>query len=93
MLRIYSVIHDYTSTINNSPAYTTKTYNGKHITLGTFVSKHNFTRVHFSDKKIGSYETLDRLPDVTYCLLSQDGVTYPTHRKYLIFSNNTLYSQ
>ena len=50
--------------------------------------KRNFTRVHSSDKlkplRIGPYKTLDRLSDVTYELLSQDGSTFHIQRNHLI---------
>ena len=50
--------------------------------------KRNFTHVHFSDKlkvlRIGPYKKLDRLSDVTYELLSQDGSTFHIHRNHLI---------
>ena len=56
--------------------------------LGTFVLKRNFTHVHFSDKikplRIGAYRILERLSDVTYELLSQDGSTFHIHRNHLI---------
>ena len=56
--------------------------------MGTFVLKRNFTHVHFSDKlkplRIGPYKIIDRLSDVTYELLSQDGSTVHVHRNHLI---------
>ena len=66
-----------------------KTYHeGKPLPIGTFVLKRNFYHVHFSDKlkplRIGAYKTLDRLLDVTYELLSQDGFTLDVHRNHLI---------
>ena len=67
----------------------TKTYHeGKPLPTGTFVLKRNFTHVHFSDKlkplRIGPYKIIDRLSDVTYELLSQDGSTVHVHRNHLI---------
>ena len=72
-----------------SSIYITKTYHdGKPLPLGTFVLKRNFTHVHFSDKpkplRIGPYKMLDRLTDVTYELLSQNGSTFHIHRNHLI---------
>ena len=72
----------------NSHAYITKTYHeGKPLPIGTFVLKRNFTHVHFSDKlkplRIGPYKILDRLSDVTYELLAQDGSTIHVHRNHL----------
>ena len=47
-----------------------------------------FTHVHFSDKlkplRIGPYKIIDRLSDVTYELLAQDGFTIHVHRNPLI---------
>ena len=73
----------------NSHAYITKTYyEGKPLPSGTFVLKQIFSHVHFSDKlkplRIGSYKFLDRLSDVTYELLSQDGSAIHVHRNHLI---------
>ena len=73
----------------NSHADITKTYHeGQPLPFGTFVLKRNFTHVHFSDKlqplRIGPYKIIDRLSDVTYELLSQDGPTIHVHRNHLI---------
>ena len=89
MLQIYSIVHNYTLKKLNSQAHITKTYHeGKPLPLGTFVLKRNFTHVHFSDKLkpllIGPYKILDRLSDVAYELLSQDGSTFHIIRNHLI---------
>ena len=89
MLQIYSTVHEYTLKKINSTAYISKTYNeGKPIPIGTFVLKRNFTHVHFPDKlkplRIVSYKILDRLSDVTFELLAQDGSTLHVHRNHLI---------
>ena len=89
MLQIYSTVYENTLRKINSHAYITKTYHeGKPLPIGTFVLKRNFTHVHFSDKlkprRIGPYKTLDRLSDVTYELLAQDGSTIHVHRNHLI---------
>ena len=89
MLQIYSTVYENTLRKLNSHAYITKTYHeGKPLPIGTFVLKRNFTQVHFSDKlkplRIGPYKTIDRLSDVTYELLSQDGSTVHVHRNHLI---------
>ena len=56
--------------------------------LLALVLKRNFTHVHFSDKlkplRIGPYKIIDRLLDVTYELLAQDGSTIHVHRNHLI---------
>ena len=50
--------------------------------------KRNFTHVHFSDKlkplRIRPYEIIDRLSDVTYELLAQDGSTVHVQRNHFI---------
>ena len=89
MLQKYSTVYEHTLRKINSHAYITKTYHeGKPLPLGTFVLKRNFTHVHFSDKlkplRIGPYKIIDRLSDVTYELLSQDGSTIHVHRNHLI---------
>ena len=89
MLQIYSTVYESTLQKINSHAYITKTYHeGKPLPIGTFVLKRNFTHVHFSDKlkplRIGPYKIIDRLSDVTYELLAQDGSTVHVHRNHLI---------
>ena len=83
MLHIYSTVYENTQKIN-SHAYFAKTYReGKPLPIGTFVLKRNF-----SDKlkplRLGPYKTLDRLSNVTYELLSQEGSGVHIHRKHLI---------
>ena len=89
MLQIYSTVYYYTLKKLNSQAYITKTYHeGKPLPIGTFVLKRRFAHVHFSDRlkplRIGPYKILDRLSDVTYELLAQDGSTLHVHRSHLI---------
>ena len=89
MLQIYSTVYENTLRKINSHAYITKTYHeGKQLPIGTFVLKRNFTHVHFSDKlkplRIGPYKIIDRLSDVTYELLAQDGFTIHVHCNHLI---------
>ena len=89
MLQIYSTVYENTLRKINSHAYITKTYHeGKPLPIGTFVLKRNFTHVHFSDKlkplRIGPYKIINRLSDVTYELLAQDGSTINVHRNHLI---------
>ena len=89
MLQIYSTVYEHTLRKINSHACITKTYHeGKPLPLGTFVLKRIFTHVHFSDKlkplRIGPYKIIERLSDVTYELLSQDGSTIHVHRNHLI---------
>ena len=89
MLQIYSTVYENTLWKINSHAYITKTYHeGKPLPIGTFVLKRNFTHVHFSDTlkplRMGPYKIIDRLSDVTYELLAQDGSTIHVHRNHLI---------
>ena len=89
MLQIYSTVYENTLQKINSHAYITKTYHeGKPPPIGTFVSKRNFTHVHFSDKlkplRISPYKIIDRLSDVTKELLAQDGSTIHVQRNHLI---------
>ena len=89
MLQIYSTVYENTLRKINSHAYITKTYHeGKPLPIGIFVLKRNFTHVHFSDKlkplRIGPYKIINRISDVTYELLSQDGSTVHVHRNHLI---------
>ena len=89
MLQIYSTVYENSLRKINSHAYITKTYHeGKPLPIGTFGLKRNFTHVHFSDKlkplRIGPYKIIDRLSDVTYELLAQDGSTIHVHRNHLI---------
>ena len=89
MLQVYSTVYENTVKRINSQAYITKTYHeGKPLPFGTFVLKRNFTQDHFSDKlkllRIGPYKGLDRLSDVTYEFLSQDGSTLHIQRNHII---------
>ena len=89
MLQTYSIVYENTLRKINSHAYNTKIYHeDKPLHIGTFVLKRNFTHVHFSDKlkplRIGPYKIFDRLSDVTYELLSQDGYTVHVHCNHSI---------
>ena len=89
MLQIYSTVFYYTLKKLNSYAYITKTYHkGKPLPIVTFVLKRHFAHVHFPDKleqlRIGPYKIVDRLSDVTYELLAQDGSTLHVQRNHLI---------
>ena len=89
VLQKYSTVYENTLLKITSHAYITKTYHeDKPLATGTFVLKQNFTQVHFSEKlkplRIAPYKIIDRLSDVTYELLSQDGSTVHVHRNHLI---------
>ena len=88
---VTNLLHSLRNTIRkiNSHAYITKTYHeGKPLPIGYLCFKTQFTHVHFSDKlkplRIGPYKILDRLSDVTYALLAQDGSIVHVHRNHLI---------
>ena len=73
----------------NSYAYFNKTYhNPRPLDIGTFVLKRNFLHVHFSDKlkplRIGPFKITNKLSDITYEIVNQDGYTSHIHRNHLI---------
>ena len=89
MLQTFSTVHEHTLERTISHAYITHTDDeGKPLPLGTSVLKRNFSHIHLPDKRkplrIGPYKILDRLSDVTYELLSQDGSILHVHRNHLI---------
>ena len=84
-----STVYYYTLKKLNSYAYITKTYHdGKPLPIGSFVLKRHFAHIHFAHKlkpiQIGPYKFLDRLSEVTYELLAQDGSTLHVQRNHLI---------
>ena len=82
MFQIYSTVYENILRKINSHANITKTYHeGKHLPIGTFVLKRNFTHVHFSDKL---KPLMSRKPLFTYELLAQDGSTIHVHRNHWI---------
>ena len=93
MLQIYSTVFDNTIRKINSHAYITRTYHGgKPLPIGTFVltlltigTSPMYTFLYkLKPLPIGPYKIIDRLSDVTYELLSQDGSTIHVHRNHLI---------
>ena len=99
MLQIYSTVYENTLRKNNSHAYITKPYyEGKPLPFGTFVLKRNFTHVNFSNElkplRIGPYKVIDRLSDLTYELIAQDGSAIHVHRNHLIpyYPKNPFYT-
>ena len=83
MLQIYSTVYEKSIHTHTLQKLTTKVN-----PICTFVLKRNFTHVHFPDKlkplRIGPNKIIDRLSDVTYELLAQDGSTIQVHRNHLI---------
>ena len=89
MIQIYHTVYENTKRKINSYAYFNKTYhNTRPLDIGTFVLKRNFLHVHFSDKlkrlRIGPFKIINKLSDITYEIVNQDGYTSHIHRNLLI---------
>ena len=89
MLQFYSIVHENTLKKINSHAYITKnTYHEcRPLPISTFVHEQKFAHIHCFDKlkplRFGPYKIIDRLPDVTYELFSQNGFTVHAHKNQL----------
>ena len=73
----------------NSFAFFNKTYNNpRPLDIGTFVLKRNFLHVRFSDKlkplRIGPFKIINKISDITYEIVIQDGYTSHIHRNHLV---------
>ena len=89
MIQIYHTVYENTKRKINSYAYFNKTYhNPRPLDIGTFVLKRNFLHVHFSDKlkplRIGPCRIINKISDITYEIVNQDGYTSHIHRNHLI---------
>ena len=89
MIQIYHTVYENTKRKINSYAYFNRTYhNPRPLDIGTFVLKRNFLHVHFSDKlkplRIGPFKIINKLSDITYEIVNQDGYTSHIHRNHLI---------
>ena len=89
MIQIYHTVYENTKKKINSYAYLNKTYhNPRPLDIGTFVLKRNFLHVHFSDKlkplRIGPFKIINKISDITYEIVNQDGHTSHIHRNHLI---------
>ena len=88
MLERYSTVHRHINNIINSQSSTFETTNLKQLPLNTFVFHTNFKPVRYSQKlkplRLGPYNILKQLSDVTYELISQDGSVFQTHRKHTL---------
>ena len=89
MIQIYHTVYENTKRKINFYAYFNKTYhNPRPLDIGTFVLKRNFLHVHFSDKlkplRIGPFKIINKLSDITYEIVNQDGYTSHIHRNHLI---------
>ena len=89
MIQIYHTVYENTKRKINSYAYFNKTYHDpRPLDIGTFVLKRNFLHVHFSDKlkplRIGPFKIYNKISDITYEIVNQDGYTSHIHRNHLI---------
>ena len=89
MMQIYHTVYENTKRKINSIAYFNKTYNNlRPLDIDTFVSKRNFLYVHFSDKlkplRIGPFKIINKISDITYEIVNQDGYTSHNHRNPLV---------
>ena len=89
MIQIYHTVYENTKRKINSFAYFNKTYNNpRPLDIGTFVLKRNFLHVHFSDKlkplRIGPFKIFNKISDITYEVVNQDGYTSHIHRNHLV---------
>ena len=89
MIQIYHTVYENTKRKINSYAYFNKTnHNPRPLDIGTFVLKRNFLHVHFSDKlkplRIGPFKIINKISDITYEIVNQDGYTSNIHRNHLI---------
>ena len=88
MIQIYRTVYENTKKII-SFAYFNKTYkNPRPLDIGTFVLKRNFLHVHFSDKlkplRFGPFKIINRIFDITYEIVNQNGYTSHIQRNYLV---------
>ena len=89
MIQIYHTVYENAKKKVNSFAYFNKTYNNpRPLDIGTFVLKRNFLHVHFSDKlkplRIGPFKISNKIFDITYEIINQDGYTSHIHRIHLV---------
>ena len=89
MIQIYHTVYENTKRKINSFAYFNKTYyNPRPLDVGTFVLKRNYLHVLFSDKlkplRIGPFKIINKIPDITYEIVNQDGYTSHIHRNHLV---------
>ena len=89
MIQIYHTVYENIKRKINSFAYFNKTYNNpRPLDIGTFVLKRNYLHVHFSDKlkplRIGPFKIINKISDITYEIVNQDGYTSLFHRNHLV---------
>ena len=89
MIQIYHTVYENTKRKIISFAYFNNLYNTpRPLDIGTFVLKRNFLHVPFSDKlkplRIGPLKISNKIFDITYEIVNQDGYTYHIHRNHLV---------
>ena len=89
MIQICHTVYENTKRNINSFAYFNETYNNpRPLDIGTFVLKRNFSHVHFSDKlkplRSGPFEIINKISDITYEIVNQDGYTSHIHGNHLV---------
>ena len=89
MLQLCSTVFKYTIRKINSQVYITSTYyEGKPLPIGTFISKHNFRHVPFSDKlkplQIGPHKKLDILSTLLMKFFLKMVLRFATQRNHLL---------
>ena len=89
MIQVYHTVYENTKRKIISFAYFNKTYNNpRPLDIGTFVLKRNFLHVQFSDElkplRLGSFEINNKISDITYKIVNQDGYTSHIHRNHLV---------
>ena len=89
MIQNYHTVYENTKRKYISFAYFNKTYKSpRPLHIGTFVIKRNFLHVHFSDKlkplRIGPFKIINKISDITYEIVNQNGYTSHIHRNHLV---------
>ena len=89
IIQVYYTDYENTKRKINSFAYLNKTYNNPiPLDIGTFVLKRNFLHDHFSDKlkplRIGPFKIINKVSDITYEIVNQDGYTSHIHRNHFV---------
>ena len=83
MIQIHHTVYENTKRKINSFAYFNKTYNNSRpLDIGAFVLKINFLHVHFADKF--RFIIINKICDITYEIVNQDGYTSHIHRNHLV---------
>ena len=89
MIQIYHTVYENKKRKINSFDYFNETYNNlRPLDIGTIVLKRSFLRVHFSDKlkplRIDPFKIINKISDITYEIVIQDGYTSLIHRNHLV---------